>query len=71
MAAPERNNFWTKRATHGRDKIFQTPEMFWECSCEYFQHVDENPYLEQNWVGKDGNEVLKNIIKPYTLQGLA
>ena len=70
MAAPEGNQFWKLRSSHGRDKIFSDPKILWDVACEYFQWCDDNPWQEQDWVGKDGDEVVKNRVRPYTLTGL-
>jgi len=69
MAAPEGNSFWKQRSKHGRDKIFTTPEILWEAACEYFEWCEDNPWHQQNWVGKDGDEVVRKLIRPYTLSG--
>lgn len=71
MGAPKENQFWKTRAKHGRDKIFSEPEILWESACDYFQWCDENPWHQQNWVGKDGEEVTRNLKRPYTLSGLS
>lgn len=47
-----------------------TPKQLWAKACKYFKYIDENPFEEQNWVGKDGREVVKRIRRPYTLAGL-
>lgn len=70
MAAPVGNRFWELRSKHGRDKIFESPEMLWKSACEYFEWCEENPWQEQDWVGKDGDEVVKNKVRPFTLSGL-
>lgn len=70
MAAPAGNQFWKLRSKHGRDAIFSSPEMLWEEACNYFQWCEANPWIEQNWVGKDGDEVKKRHPRPYTLSGL-
>jgi len=41
------NEFWKKRIKHGRDKIFSTPEMLWDCCLEYFKWVEANPLVEE------------------------
>jgi len=46
MSAPENNQFWKQRAKHGRDKIFETPELLWESCVEYFQWTEDNPLKE-------------------------
>lgn len=69
-AAPIGNQFWKLRSEHGRDMIFSSPEILWEEAVKYFEWCEENPWVQQNWVGKDGDEVQKNHIRPLTLTGL-
>ena len=47
MAAPKGNQFWKKRAKHGRDKIFSEPEHLWTACQEYFEWVEDNPLQEE------------------------
>lgn len=78
MSATKGNQFWKLRAKHGRDKIFTTPEILWECATDYFQWVDDNPfYISEAKVVSSGKgegsevqivEIPKKI--PYTMQGL-
>ncbi len=70
MAAPIGNKFWLLRSKHGRDKLLSDPIALWEAACEYFEWCEENPLTQQNWVGKDGDEVSKELSRPYTLTGL-
>ena len=71
MGAPIGNQWWKLRSKHGRDKIFATSEIMWEAACEYFTHTEnEQRWNEQNWVGKEGNEVVKHHPTPFTIQGL-
>lgn len=46
MAAPKGNEFWKLRSKHGRDKIFETPDLLWDESCVYFQWCVDNPLIE-------------------------
>ena len=46
MSAPKENQFWKQRSKHGRDKIFETPEILWEACQEYFEWVDANPFQQ-------------------------
>jgi DNA-packaging protein gp3 len=65
MGAPKGNEFWKLRSKHGRDSLFQTPELMWEAACEYFQWCVDNPLMESQVVrscvkaekDKDGNPV--------------
>jgi hypothetical protein len=71
MAAPAGNEFWKLRSKHGRDKIFADPQAMWEAACDYFQWCVDNPITQQNWVGKDGDEVERKLTRPFTLTALA
>jgi len=46
MAAPKGNKFWKLRSKHGRDKLFETPELLWKAACEYFEWCEKNPLKE-------------------------
>lgn len=46
MAAPKGNQFWLARSSHGRHRIFETPDILWQSCCEYFQWVEDNPLYE-------------------------
>jgi hypothetical protein len=69
-AAPKENQFWKLRSKHGRDKLFETPELLWEAACEYFEWCDENPLMEVDFKGKDADRVEIPKMRPFTLQGL-
>lgn len=45
MAAPEGNQFWKLRSKHGRDKLFESPNLVWGAACEYFQWCVDNPLM--------------------------
>lgn len=49
------NSWWQLRSKHGRDKLFESPELLWEAACEYFKHIDVSPWQK--------NEQLKQPIK--------
>lgn len=72
MGAPKGNQFWKLRSKHGRDKLFETPELLWDAACEYFQWCDDNPLKEeklfhyQGVVTRDSSDKLR----AYTLHGL-
>lgn len=69
MAAPEGNQFWKLRSQHGRDKIFETPQILWEEACKYFEYCDDNPLQEEKALS-DGSKVQLNLLRAYTMQGL-
>lgn len=54
--APIGNQFWKLRSKHGREKLFETPELLWEAACEYFEWCQDNPFMEV--------EQTKGISKP-------
>lgn len=73
MAPPPGNQFWKLRTKHGRDKLFETPEILRE-ECEtYFEWVDANPWFRKEAI-KSGDLAGKTMDvetpRPYTLAGL-
>lgn len=68
--ANEGNQWWKLRAKHGRDKIFESPEVLWEACIEYFEATDKRVWRKKDWVGKDAIEVERESTPPYTLTGL-
>jgi hypothetical protein len=56
MGAPKENQFWKLRSKHGRDRLFDSPELLWEAATEYFEWCDEHPYLKQEQ--KKGNVIV-------------
>ena len=71
MAATPGNQWWKLRSKHGRDAIFSTPEILESACEEYFKATDErNDWDGQNWVGKDGVEVIVKKKVPYSIKGL-
>lgn len=77
MAATKGNQFWKQRSKHGRDKLFQTPELLWDAACEYFQWCDENPLIavehDKLKVNGEGDRLIMVELpkmRPYTIQGL-
>lgn len=72
-AAPSGNSFWRKRSKHGRDKLFETPELLMEAVEEYLTYVDDSPWMNKEAI--KGGEFAGQIIsiptaRPYTLTGL-
>ena len=41
--APKGNQYWKARKSHGKEKIFESPESLWDLACEYFQWCEDNP----------------------------
>jgi hypothetical protein len=65
--------WWRRRAKHGRDILFQSPELLWEAACEYFQYIKENPWM-RNEVKVDKRRgayiVAVPMSRPFTLHAL-
>lgn len=70
MSAPAGNRFWELRSKHGSDKLFENPQLMWEAACEYFKWCEDNPFQEQDFVGKEVVEINRNKMRPFTLHGL-
>lgn len=69
MAAPVGNQFWKRRATHGRELLFSSGELLWQAAVEYFEMCDELNHEQDDWVGKDAEHVIRKKSHPYTLIG--
>lgn len=71
MAATPGNQWWKLRSKHGCDAIFTSPKILEEECNKYFENTDaRNDWDGQDWVGKDGEEVVVKKKIPYTLSGL-
>lgn len=63
-----KNNFWEQRSTHGRAKIFTTPEILWDAASQYFQWALDNPLMET--IIQGGKEFTLPKMRAMTLDGL-
>jgi hypothetical protein len=70
MAATKGNQWWKLRTKHGRDKLFESPDILWEECTKYFEATDERKWFKTDFKGKDVEEVLIPTETPYTLTGL-
>jgi len=77
MSAPQGNQFWKLRSKHGRDKLFETPELMWEAACEYFQWCEDNPFIKSeakvvSGFKESGSVEIAElpVLRPFTIQGL-
>lgn len=70
MAATKGNQFWKARATHGRERIFKTPEIMMAAACEYFEWVEDNPLSESIVYQGELSEKTKPLMRAMTLGGL-
>jgi hypothetical protein len=64
------NQFWKIRSKHGREKLFETPEILWTAASEYFQWCDDNQLIEVDFKGKDADRVELPKMRAYTWDGL-
>ena len=71
MGAPKGNSFWKARSKHGRDKLFETPELLLKSAEEYFDWCDENPWItsETTQSTKDESVKEKPTQRPYSKSG--
>lgn len=73
MAAPKGNKFWELRSKHGKDMIFNSPEIMWEAACEYFDWCEKNPIKISEPI-KSGEMAGKCMevpkARPFTIEGL-
>ena len=75
MAAPKSNQFWKLRSSHGRDKLFASPELLMEACSEYFNWCDAHPWYKVEASKSPNTKKEERLIKvptaiPYTLSGL-
>jgi hypothetical protein len=70
MPAPEGNQFWKLRATHGRNLLFSSPTILWEACCEYFEATDARKWWTTEFHGKDATPCYVPNETPYTWTGL-
>ena len=59
----------TKSNPEGRPKGYKVPDDVWKAFLKYRDHIKDNPRLRQDFVGKDGNMVYKEIKRPLTIVG--
>ncbi len=55
----------------GREKIFITPKELEEYIKKYFDECDNNPFKKTEFHGKDAEECIVPIPRPYTIEGLS
>mgnify|MGYP003661936888 CR=1 FL=1 len=70
MAAPQGNQFWKARSTHGRGRIFKTPNTMQNAAFEYFDWVHNNP-LEKAIVYQGViSDDTEKLMRAMTIKGL-
>lgn len=68
MAAPKGNKFAIGNS--GKPKKWPTPELLQEAIDKYFKDTDDNPFIIDEYVGKEAIQVERKISRPYTVEGL-
>ena len=65
------NSFWTMRSSHGRKKLFETPEDLVNSASDYFTWCDNNPWESTKEVQSDKGFMseVKPTQRPYTKAG--
>lgn len=70
MAPPKKNQFWKLRSKHGRNKIFETPEILFAAALEYFEATSNRKWYKTEFKGADVLEVKVPTDTPFTMSGL-
>lgn len=70
MPAKKGNKWWKLRSKHGRDKIFQTPEILLDACMEYFEVTNARKWNRVDFKGNDIKKVLIPTDTPFTISGL-
>lgn len=70
MAFEKGNQWWKMRSKHGRSRIIQDPNALLESAYEYFEATSNRTWKKKDWVGKDGVEVERESVTPFTKSGL-
>ncbi|MFV0419346.1 MAG: terminase small subunit [Dysgonomonas sp.] len=73
MAAPKRNNYYTKRTKNGKELIYDSPEKFLSEATGYFKWCDDNPWNKKEAIksGTRTGEIIEvPVSRPYTIEGL-
>lgn len=67
MGAPKGNRFWEARSRHGRKPHFEEgpagAQKLYECCCDYFAWVEDNPLYEAKLVSYEGVSSLESVPK--------
>lgn len=70
---PGHPGYWEWRKKTGRKKAIKNPKELWVLACEYFEQVDETPFLKNELIkGGDlaGRQAGVETMRPYTWTGL-
>lgn len=65
--------YWEWRKKTGRKKAIKSPQVLWDLACDYFQSVDTDPGIKNDFIkgGEKAGEVVGiETMRPYTWEGL-
>lgn len=70
--APFGNQFWKARKSHGRPRLFATPDDLWSAAVEYFEWNESNPHMETKTFSYEGIAFDHDVgrMRALTIQGL-
>ena len=63
------NQYWRLRARSGRFPKIESAEKLAELADQYFDFIDENPFIAIDYKGKDAIECSMPKMRPYSIQG--
>lgn len=66
------NQAWRARTSHGREKLFDSPDVLWSACQEYFEWVEQNPLYEHKVFAFQGEITETSIpkMRAMTINGL-
>jgi len=67
------NQVWKARSSHGRKPIFKNEDALWKAASEYFEYVEDNPFITYKGVLDKDNSIVQipqYHPKPFTIGGL-
>jgi hypothetical protein len=67
----EGNQYWKRRASHGRPRKFATAEALWQAASAYFEWCDNTPLTRKDYKGWAAKQVNIPLTRPYTLSGFS
>lgn len=69
MSGKKGNQFWRLRSSHGREKIFSSPDILRKACEEYLAACEEKPFKKE-LAFANGKKTTLNVMRAPTLKGL-
>ena len=57
------NQFWKARKSHGKGKLFKSPEILWDEAVDYFEWCEENPLYKPVYFRHRGKAIEARVAK--------